>query len=117
MPVPVNGVTEYQESANEDVHLELEKILKDEVLALSVKSITGTFGSIAILKYLKDNDIDFEHTEVIAMSAGSEEAGLRGAKAWCEAHAHEFNDVPTFVYSYDTITQPEYMQANYRDQA
>ena len=36
-------------------------------------NLTGTVGSVAILKYLKDNDISFEHTEVIAMSAGSEE--------------------------------------------
>lgn len=78
-------------------------------------NLSGCYIGIAILKILKDEGIELENTEIGVVLTGSEEAGLRGAKAWCEAHAHEFNDVPTFVYSYDTITQPEYMQANYRD--
>ena len=78
-------------------------------------NLSGCYIGIAILKMLKDEGIELENTEIGVVLTGSEEAGLRGAKAWCEAHAHEFNDVPTFVYSYDTITQPEYMQANYRD--
>ena len=78
-------------------------------------NLSGCYIGIAILKALKEEGIEFENTEIGVVLTGSEEAGLRGAKAWCEAHAHEFNDVPTFVYSYDTITQPEYMQANYRD--
>ena len=78
-------------------------------------NLSGCYIGIAILKALKDEGVELENTEIGVVLTGSEEAGLRGAKAWCEAHAHEFNDVPTFVYSYDTITQPEYMQANYRD--
>lgn len=78
-------------------------------------NLSGCYIGIAILKMLKDEGIELENTEIGVVLTGSEEAGLRGAKAWCKAHAHEFNDVPTFVYSYDTITQPEYMQANYRD--
>ncbi len=78
-------------------------------------NLSGCYIGIAILKALKDEGIELENTEIGVVLTGSEEAGLRGAKAWCEAHAHEFNDVPTFVYSYDTIAQPEYMQANYRD--
>ncbi len=78
-------------------------------------NLSGCYMGMAILKMLKDEGIEFENTEVGVIFSGSEEAGLRGAKAWCEAHANEFNDVPTFVYSYDTITQPEYLQVNYRD--
>ncbi len=78
-------------------------------------NLSGCYMGMAILKMLKDEGIEFENTEIGVVFSGSEEAGLRGAKAWCEAHADEFNDVPTFVYSYDTITQPEYMQVNYRD--
>ena len=78
-------------------------------------NLSGCYIGIAILKALKEEGIELENTEIGVVLTGSEEAGLRGAKAWCEAHAHEFNDVPTFVYSYDTITQPEYMQVNYRD--
>lgn len=78
-------------------------------------NLSGCYIGMAILKMLKDEGIEFENTEIGVVLSGSEEAGLRGAKAWCEAHASEFNDVPTFVYSYDTITQPEYLQVNYRD--
>ncbi|MBR5202788.1 MAG: M20/M25/M40 family metallo-hydrolase, partial [Clostridia bacterium] len=78
-------------------------------------NLSGCYIGIAILKALKEEGIELENTEIGVVLTGSEESGLRGAKAWCEAHAHEFNDVPTFVYSYDTITQPEYMQVNYRD--
>ncbi len=78
-------------------------------------NLSGCYMGMAILKLLQDEGIEFENTEIGVVFSGSEEAGLRGAKAWCEAHANEFNDVPTFVYSYDTITQPEYLQVNYRD--
>ena len=78
-------------------------------------NLSGCYMGMAILKFLKDEGIEFENTEVGVILSGSEEAGLRGAKAWCEAHADEFNDVPTFVYSYDTITQSEQLMVNYRD--
>ena len=78
-------------------------------------NLTGCYMGMAILKFLKDEGIEFENTEIGVVFTGSEEAGLRGAKAWCEAHADEFNDVPTFVYSYDTIAQAEQLMVNYRD--
>ena len=78
-------------------------------------NLSGCYIGMAILKYLKDEDIELENTEIGVVFTGSEEAGLRGAKAWCEAHADEFNDVPTFVYSYDTIAQSEQLMVNYRD--
>ncbi len=78
-------------------------------------NLTGCYMGIAILKMLQDEGIEFENTEIGVVLSGSEEAGLRGAKAWCEAHKDEFNDVPTFVYSYDTIAQSEYLSVNYRD--
>lgn len=78
-------------------------------------NLSGCYMGMAILKFLKDEGIELENTEIGVVFTGSEEAGLRGAKAWCEAHADEFNDVPTFVYSYDTITQSEQLMVNYRD--
>ena len=59
--------------------------------------------------------IALENTEVGVILSGSEEAGLRGAKAWCEAHKGEFDDVPTIILSYDTIHDPKYLMTNYRD--
>lgn len=78
-------------------------------------NLSGCYIGMAILKALQDEGIELENTEIGVVLSGSEEAGLRGAKAWCEAHKDEFNDVPTFVYSYDTIAQSEHLSVNYRD--
>ena len=78
-------------------------------------NLSGCYMGIAILKALKDEGIELENTEIGVVLTGSEEAGLRGAKAWCEAHKGEFDDVPTFIYSYDTIYDPKYLMTNYRD--
>ncbi len=78
-------------------------------------NLSGCYMGIALLKYLKDEGIELENTEIGVVLTGSEEAGLRGAKAWAEAHKGEFDDVPTFIYAYDTIHDPKYLAANYRD--
>lgn len=78
-------------------------------------NLSGCYMGIAILKALKEQGIEFENTEIGVILTGSEEAGLRGSKAWCAAHKGEFDDVPTFIFSYDTIHDPKYLMANYRD--
>lgn len=78
-------------------------------------NLSGCYMGISVLKYLKEEGIELENTEIGVILTGSEEAGLRGAKAWCEAHKGEFDDVPTFIYSYDTIYDPKYLMTNYRD--
>lgn len=78
-------------------------------------NLSGCYMGIAILKALKDEGIELENTEIGVILTGSEEAGLRGSKAWCEKHKGEFDDVPTFIYSYDTIHDPKFLAANYRD--
>ena len=78
-------------------------------------NLTGCYMGIAILKAMQEQGIELENTEVGVILTGSEEAGLRGAKAWCEAHKGEFDDVPTFIFSYDTIHDPKFLMVNYRD--
>ncbi len=78
-------------------------------------NLSGCYMGIAILKALKDAGIEMENTEIGVVLTGSEEAGLRGAMAWSEKHKGEFDDVPTFIYSYDTIHDPKYLMTNYRD--
>lgn len=78
-------------------------------------NLTGCYMGIAVLKYLKDEGIELENTEVGVVLTGSEEIGLRGSKAWVEAHKNDFKDVPTFIYAFDTINDPKYLMANYRD--
>ncbi len=78
-------------------------------------NLSGCYMGIAILKALKDEGVELENTEVGVILTGSEECGLRGSKAWCEMHKGEFRDVPTIFYAYDTIYDPKYLMANYRD--
>ncbi len=78
-------------------------------------NLSGCYMGLAVLKELKEQGIELEHTEFGIVNVGSEEAGLRGSKAWCKAHKGEFDDVPTFIYSFDTIFDPKFLLANYRD--
>ena len=78
-------------------------------------NLSGCYMGIAVLKALADEGITLENTEVGVILSGSEEAGLRGSKAWCEAHKGEFDDVPTIILSYDTIHDPKFLMTNYRD--
>ncbi len=78
-------------------------------------NLTGCYMGIAVLKALKDEGIELENTEIGVILTGSEEIGLRGSKAWVEAHKDAYKDVPTFIYSFDTINDPKYLMANYRD--
>lgn len=74
-------------------------------------NLTGVFTSMAVIKYLKDNDIRFENTEVVAVSTGCEECGLRGAKAFAKAHAKEYaeNGVETVFMAVDTLHDYDYL--------
>ncbi len=78
--------------------------------------LTGTFTAFSVLKYLAENDIRFENTEVIALLSGGEEAGLRGAKAFFKAHPEYASDgVETVFLGFDTVRDAEYMMIYNRD--
>lgn len=77
--------------------------------------LTGCYMGIALLKFMKDNDISLENTEVGVIISGSEEAGLRGAKAWCEQHANDYKDVETLIFSFDTIHEGKFLGVNKKD--
>lgn len=78
--------------------------------------LTGCYIASAVMKYLSDNDISFENTEVVAVLAGGEEAGLRGSKAFFEAHPEYKNDgVETVFISADTIRDEDYMMIYEKD--
>ncbi len=78
-------------------------------------NLTGCCMGIGLLRELEHQGIRLEHTEVGVILTGSEEAGLRGAKAWCKAHAQDYRDVPTYIISFDTIHDPRYLMVNERD--
>ena len=79
-------------------------------------NLTGCMAGAAVLKFLGDNGIRFENTEVIAMFSGGEEAGLRGAKAMAKQHP-EFKDpnVETVVLAFDTLKDYDYMAIYNKD--
>lgn len=78
-------------------------------------NLTGCYMGIAMMKFLQDNDITFENTEIGVVNTGSEEAGIRGSWDFSKRHAKELSDVPTVVYSFDTIHDPKQLMVNYRD--
>ena len=78
--------------------------------------LTGCYVSAAVMKYLAENDIRFENTEVICMPVGGEECGLRGSKAFFEAHPEMKDDgVETVFISFDTIRDEDYMMIYEKD--
>jgi putative aminopeptidase FrvX len=78
-------------------------------------NLTGCYMGIAILKAMEDAGLQLEHTEVGVVLSGSEEAGLRGIKAWTAKHKGEYDDVPTYIYSFDTLHDERFLMVNYRD--
>jgi hypothetical protein len=78
-------------------------------------NLTGCYMGITVLREMERLGIKLENTEVGVILTGSEEAGLRGAKAWCKAHEGEYHDVPTCIISYDTIHDPQKLMVNMKD--
>lgn len=78
-------------------------------------NLSGCYIGISILREMEKRGIDLEHTEVGVILTGSEEAGLRGAKAWAKAHRDDYQDVPTYIVCCDTIHNPEHLAVNTRD--
>ncbi|MCQ2460798.1 MAG: M20/M25/M40 family metallo-hydrolase [Clostridia bacterium] len=73
--------------------------------------LSGSMVATSVMKFLKDNDIRFEDTDVITLLTGGEEAGLRGAKAFFKAHPEFVNDnVETAYIGFDTVCELDYTE-------
>lgn len=74
--------------------------------------LTGCYISLAVAKYLKDNDIRFENTEVQVALVNGEESGLRGSKDFAKKHEAELTDknVETVFIALDTIHDFDFMK-------
>ena len=78
--------------------------------------LSGCYVANSVMKFLSENDIRFENTEVIALLTGGEECGLRGTKAFFKAHPEMKNDgVETVFVGFDTVRDEEYMMIYERD--
>ncbi len=80
-------------------------------------NLTACEMAIAAIKVMKDNNIELENTEVVALITGSEEAGLRGAKAFCKTNP-EFGKeegIETAFVTFETLRELEYLSIYSRD--
>lgn len=80
-------------------------------------NLTGCYMGIALMKALHDEGIEFENTEVGVLLTGSEEAGIRGARAWAKRHgaSGDYKDVETIIYAYDTLREGKFLAVNKKD--
>lgn len=78
-------------------------------------NLSGCAVNLETMKALKDAGTQLQETEVVCMFSGSEEVGLRGAKAYAKAHKEELGDVPTVVVALDTFRDLEDMAVYDRD--
>ncbi|MDR2753571.1 MAG: M28 family peptidase [Oscillospiraceae bacterium] len=72
-------------------------------------NLSANYIAMAVLKEMHDSDVRLENTEVCALLTGSEEAGLRGAKAFALAHHETLSDpnVETIFVAMDTMREVE----------
>lgn len=78
-------------------------------------NLSGCFTGMGTVKALAEAGIEFENTELVMICSGSEEAGLRGAKAYVKRHEKELKEIPTAVVALDTFRDLEDMAVYDRD--
>jgi len=78
-------------------------------------NLSGCLSVMSVLKLMDEADVRFENTEVTVILSGSEEAGLRGAKAYAKAHEKELKEIETVVVACDTMRDLKDMAVYDRD--
>ncbi len=73
-------------------------------------NLSACYVAISVLKAMHDNDIRFENTEVGCLLAGSEEAGIRGSRAFARKHKEEIQEIETVFIAMDTMREIEQLQ-------
>jgi aminopeptidase YwaD len=77
----------------------------DNMSALAVASGVGKYLADA----KKDGSFFPENTEVVLLSAGCEEAGLRGSRRYVKKHLRELKELPTHAIALDGIGDDKHM--------
>ncbi|MCL2106376.1 MAG: M28 family metallopeptidase [Oscillospiraceae bacterium] len=70
-------------------------------------NLSANYIAMSVLRDMHGADLRFENTEVACLLSGSEEAGLRGAKAFAKKHFDELSDpgVETIFIAMDTMRE------------
>jgi hypothetical protein len=70
-------------------------------------NLSANYIAMSVLKEMSEGDVRFANTEVACLLTGSEEAGLRGSKAFARKHQKEFSDpnVETVFIAMDTMRE------------
>lgn len=71
------------------------------------KNLSGSFASIAVLKYLKDNNIEMPCAEICVLITSAHEYDSAGAKAFANNHSSDFSNIPTTCICLDSIAGDE----------
>lgn len=79
-------------------------------------NLTANLVSMAVLKEMSERGIRFENTEVCCLLTGSEEAGLRGAKAYAKRHNKKLKEIETIFVALETLREVEQLAAYTRGQ-
>lgn len=78
-------------------------------------NLSGVFLALGVIQGLRASGTALEHTEIACLITGSEEAGLRGAKAWSARHASDMKDCETAILVLDTIRDLKHLTVYERD--
>ena len=73
-------------------------------------NLSACYVAACVLKTMEDNGVRFENTEVGCFIAGSEEAGIRGSRAFARKHKKELQDIETVFVAMDTMREIEMLQ-------
>lgn len=78
-------------------------------------NLSGCYVAIGVANALEDANVRLNETELVVLCTGSEESGLRGAKAYAKKHLGEKDSVDTCVISVDTFKDLDYLAVFNRD--
>ncbi|MBI2423201.1 MAG: M20/M25/M40 family metallo-hydrolase [Candidatus Hydrogenedentes bacterium] len=78
-------------------------------------NLSGCFIALGVLKHMREAGVQLQHTELGVLITGSEEAALRGAKAFARKHPRDFDDVETIFITLDTFRDLEHFMVVGRD--
>lgn len=70
-------------------------------------NLTGAYAAAAVLKFMGDNGIRFENTEVCALITGGSEQNRAGIRHYAKNHKDDLKAVDTLFISLDTLRDYE----------